>query len=319
MSVKSKRKKQFLPASIRNMLEDRAFQRNAFILSVLVPMGIVFVLFWIYPLLDGFYGSLTDWRAFQPEREFIGLEHYATLLQDDNFHDAVLNTFEFVLLYLPAMIALALLLALAIESVSSRWKPLFRTVYFMPVVTSVIATALIWSWLYQPRFGLFNSLLSQLGLGTLGFLRDPGQALPSIAVYALWKNLGFNIVLFMAGLSSIDRTYYEAASVDGANGWQTFWHITLPLLRPTFVFVLITGMINTLQIFGPVYVMTAQTGNDLPGGPLNSTLTLAVYQWQTAFRELNLGYGAALGIMLFLIVLVITLIQARFLRFDVND
>jgi multiple sugar transport system permease protein len=126
--------------------------------------------------------------------------------------------------------------------------------------------------------------------------------------------MGFNMVLFMAGLSSIDRSYYDAAKVDGANYWQTFWRITLPLLQPTMVFVLVTGVIGTLQVFGPIYVMSAGAGDSLPGGPANSTMVVSIYQWMVAFRELELGYGSAMGVVLFLIILALTLAQIRFLR-----
>lgn len=294
-------------------LQNRRVQKMAFVLSVLIPMIIMFGAFYIYPLVDGFLGSLTDWRAFQPERTFIGFEHYRDLLADDTFRQATLNTLQYVLYYLPIMMVLALLIALGIR-VTGRFAAFFRMVYFLPVVTSVIATALIWQFLYQPRYGLFNQLLFLIDLPPFGFLRDPDQALPSIAVYNVWKQLGFNIVLFLAGLSSIARVYYDAARVDGANAWQLFRYITMPLLRPTLLFVLITGMINTLQVFGPIYVMTSQTANDKPGGPLGSTLTLAVYQYQTAFDQFDLGKGAAAGILLFLLVLAVTILQGALLR-----
>jgi multiple sugar transport system permease protein len=180
-------------------------------------------------------------------------------------------------------------------------------------VTSTIATALIWNWLYQPSLGLFNQILTLLEMPTLSYLRSPDQALPSIVVYALWKNIGFDMVLFLAGLSAIDRTYYDAAKVDGANRLQIFTRITLPLLQPTMVFVVITGVISTLQIFGPVYIMSAG-GDGLPGGPAYSTMVVSIYQWLMAFRELELGYGSAMGVILFVLILILTLAQVRFLR-----
>jgi multiple sugar transport system permease protein len=190
---------------------------------------------------------------------------------------------------------------------------MFRTTYFMPVVTSTIATALIWSYLYQPSFGLFNQILAILHLPQQSFLKSTTQALPSIAFYALWKNMGFTMVIFLAGITSIDRVYYDAAKVDGASGWQSFRKITLPLLQPAMVFVLITGVIGALQVFGPIYVMSAG-GDGLPGGPANATMVVSVYQWLMAFRELELGYGSAMGIVLFVIILTLTLFQVRFLR-----
>ena len=294
-------------------LQDHRTQKRVFVLSVLIPMFIFFFTFYIYPLFAGLAGSMTDWRAFQAERPFIGLDNYLKLLRDDTFLAAARNTLLYSAMYLPISMILSLVLALAIDA-SGFFKSLFRTVYFVPVVTSVIATALIWGWLYQPRYGLFNQVLTMLGINRMQFLNSPAQALPSIVAYAVWKQLGYNIVLFMAGLTSIDSSYYAAARVDGAGRLQVLRHITLPLLQPTTVFVFITGIISSLQVFGPIFVMTSASSNDLPGGPLDSTIVISVYQWEVAFRELNLGYGAAMGIVLFVIILVITLFNARILR-----
>lgn len=288
-------------------------QQAIFILSVLIPMTVIFLVFWIYPMIGGVWGSFTLWRAFNPDQPFVGLRHYQTLLSDPIFLKAFNNTFYYALLYLPTGIVLALILALTIEA-TGILRGAFRMIYFIPVVTSTIATALIWQWLYQPSLGLFNQLLELSGLPTQSYLKSPSQALPSIVVYALWKNVGFNMVLFTAGLTSIDPTFYDAARVDGANRWQIFWRITLPLLQPTMVFVLITGVINTLQVFGPVFVMSSSGGDALPGGPSNSTMVVSVYQWLVAFRELELGYGSAMGVVLFVIILILTLTQVRFLR-----
>lgn len=290
--------------------------QRVFILSVLIPMLIFFFVFYIYPIVSGFAGSLTNWRAFQnpAERTFIGLDNYNQLLRDPVFMASIGNTFKYALLYMPIAVVLSLAVALAINA-SGRLAGFFRTVYFLPVVTSVIATALIWSvGFYQPRYGLFNQIFSLLGLPQQTFLRSPDTALFAVVIYSVWKNLGYDVVIFMAGLSSIPSTFYEAARVDGASRFRIFWHITLPLLQPTIVFVIITGVINALQVYGPIYVMTVASGADKPGGPLNSTIVVAVYQWQVAFSELRLGYGAAMGVMLFLIILAITLVQSKFLR-----
>ncbi len=294
-------------------MNPRNADQAVFALIVLVPMIVSFGIFYIYPLIDGFWGSLTDWRAFVPTREFQGFDNYQRLLDDRVFLAALRNTFLYTLYYLPLAIGLALGAALAIEN-SGRPREFFRTAYFLPVVTSVIATALIFKWLYQPQFGLFNQLLRMADLPRQSFLNSIDQALPSIAAYAIWKNLGFNMVLFMAGLNAIAPVYYEAARVDGANKWQQFRHITLPLLRPTFIFVFITGIISSLQVFGPIFVMSSASNNDPPGGPANSTVVVSVHQWQTAFRQLELGYGATMGIVLFAIILLITLTQVRLLR-----
>jgi multiple sugar transport system permease protein len=297
-----------------SIFTSKRFSQNLFMTVVFVPMVAYFMLFIIVPLFMGIWGSFTNWTGFAADQKFIGLDNYTRLISDEIFLRALLNTFLYVIMYLPAAIVLGLGFALLIEA-TGAFKQFFRTVYFMPVVTSTIATALVWAWLYQPSLGLFNMLLKMAGLAPLQFLRSETQALPSIVVYALWKNMGYVMVLFMAGLSSINRVYYDAAKVDGAGPLHLFRHITIPLLRPTFVFVLITGMIDAMKLFGPVLVMTtpeAYTG--VPGGPKNATMVLSLYQWIVAFREGQLGYGAAMGVVLFLIMLVFTLVQLRTMR-----
>lgn len=314
MGLLTQKRSDTQPASRRPREFTFRTQKNIFVLSVMVPMVIFFGVFYIYPIIVGFLGSLTNWRAFQPEQVFNGFQNYIDLARDKVFIQSVLNTFKFALMYIPIAIVLALSLALAINA-SGSLAGFFRTVYFLPVVTSVIATALIWSvGFYQPRYGLFNQVLALLNLPQQPFLRSTSSALFSVVIYSVWKGLGYDIVIFMAGLSGIPGVFYEAARVDGANRWQLFRYITLPLLQPTIVFVVITGIINALQIYGPIYVMTVASGADQPGGPLNSTIVVAVYQWQVAFKELRLGYGSAMGIVLFLIILVVTLLQSRFLR-----
>lgn len=288
-------------------------QQRVFLLSVLGPMALIFLVFWIYPMLSGLWGSFTRWQAFAADREFIGLQNYQALFADPVFIRSVVNTMVYAAIYVSGSIILALTIALAIEG-SGRPKTLFRFIYFLPVVTSVIATGLIWAFLYQPSVGLFNQILEVVGLPTQRFLLSPDQALVSVVVYSLWKNVGFQMVLFMAGLNNIDRSFLEAAKVDGAGRWAAFRHVTLPLLRPTMVFVTLTGIIEAFQVFGPIFVMTANEANSAPGGPLDSTMVTSVYQWEVAFRELNLGYASAMGIALFLIMLVILLLQAPMLR-----
>ena len=305
-----------LPA-VTTRARRRRGGRNAdqrlFVAVTLGPTALGLIVFWIYPLVNGLWGSFTDWRAFEPDRAFVGLDNYRALRHDDVFLTALKNTGLYTLMYLPLNVALGLGLAIAVEA-SGRLKGLFRTVYFMPVVASAIATALMWKWLYEPSLGLFNQLFSLVGLPSQGFLKSTSQALPSIVAYSLWKNVGLTMVLFMAGLNGIDRSFYEAARVDGASARRLFWGITLPLLRPTMVFVTITGIIETLQVFGPVFILSSVGANSPPGGPANSTMVVAVYQWAVAFGQLNLGYGMAMGMVLFTIILGVTLTQARFLR-----
>ncbi len=297
-----------------NFIHSKKFSQYLFMAVVFVPMAAYFMIFIIIPMFMGIWGSFTDWAGFSTTQKFVGLANYTRLLGDKVFLRALLNTFLYLLMYLPAAIVLGLSFAFLIEA-TGVFKQFFRTVYFLPVITSTIATALVWAWLYQPSLGLFNMLLKMAGLQPLLFLRSETQALPSIVVYALWKNMGYVMVLFMAGLSAINRVYYDAAKVDGAGTWPLFRHITIPLLRPTFVFVLITGLIDAMKLFGPVLVMTtpeAYTG--VPGGPKNATMVLSLYQWIVAFKEGQLGYGAAMGVVLFGIIMIFTVIQLRALR-----
>ena len=300
---------------IRSLPKINSFktQQKIFILAVLIPMGIIFLLFWIYPLINGFYGSMTLWQGFSTTRKFIEFDNYTKVFHDPIFLKALLNTFEFAVIFVPLDIVLSLLIAMAIEA-SGKLRTFFRAVYFLPVVTSEIATGLVWAYLYQPSLGIFNQILSMLHLPAQRFLLSTDQALLCIVAYAVWKTLGYNMVLFMAGLNGIPNVFHEAARVDGANRWQVFWKITLPLLSPTMVFVMITGMISTLQIFGPIFVMTSREANAAPGGPLNATMVVAVYQWQIAFREMNLGYGAAMSVVLFAIIMLVTAFQIPLLR-----
>ena len=292
---------------------SRNADQRLFIAVTLIPTVLGLLIFWIYPVVNGLWGSFTDWRAFQTDRSFVGLDNYRALWDDPIFTKSLRNTGLYTLMYLPLNIAIGLLLALAVEA-SGGLKTLFRTIYFMPVVASAIATALMFKWLYQPSLGLFNQLLDIVNLPTQSYLASTSQALPSIVAYSLWKNVGLTMVLFMAGLNGIDRSYYEAAKVDGANRLRLFFGITIPLLRPTMVFVTITGFIETLQVFGPVFILSSVGANSPPGGPANSTMVVAVYQWLVAFNQLNLGYGMAMGMVLFVIILGVTLAQSRFLR-----
>jgi multiple sugar transport system permease protein len=305
------------PADAGYVTRGRRGGRNAdqrlFVVVTLIPAFLGIALFWIYPMANGLYGSFTNWRAFESDRDWIGFGHYRALWRDDVFREALLNTGQYALMYLPLNIVFGLALALGVEN-SGRLRGLFRTVYFMPVVASAIATALMFKWLYQPQLGLFNQLLDIVGLPGQDYLASTSQALPSIVAYSLWKNVGLTMVLFMAGLNGIDRSYYEAATVDGAGRLRLLSGITLPLLRPTMVFVTITGLIETLQVFGPVFIMSSVGANSPPGGPSNSTMVVAIYQWAVAFGQLNLGYGMAMGMVLFVIILIVTLAQSRFLR-----
>jgi multiple sugar transport system permease protein len=196
-----------------------------------------------------------------------------------------------------------------------RFVAFFRVIYFLPVVTSVVAISVMWQWLYQGRFGLINQVLRLVLVDTLGLQVNPSiqwltskeLAMPSVIAMSIWQGVGFTMVIFLAGLTSIPAVYYEAAKIDGAGNWKRFLHITIPLLRPTMIFVLITGVIGSMQVFTPMYIMTE-------GGPVNSTKTMVFHLFDKAFSTYRFGYASSLAVILFIIILGFTLVQFRFLR-----
>lgn len=267
---------------------------------LLVPL-LLFTLFRNLPLVIAFFVSLRDWDI-SGRTTFVGFRHYRMLWSDDNFRRALLNTAYYVVGTVPVGIALGLLFALALENRLVRFKSLFRTMYFLPVVSSMVAVATVWNWIYNPVFGLLNSVTSSLGLGRYGWLADPQLALPSIMVMSIWKNIGYNMVIYIAGLKAVPESYYEAASIDGATRFRSFRHITLPLLRPVTFFLVVMGIINSFQVFDQVYVMSQ-------GQLKDSTNVLVFYLYHKAFNELNMGYASAVGYYIFIIIMAFTALQ----------
>lgn len=231
---------------------------------------------------------------------FIGLDNYVRLLHDPILAIALRNTLYFMLAGGSLSVALSLGAALMINHPLTRWRGFFRTVLFLPVVTTLVAVAVVWRYLYHPRYGYLNQLLTYFGMAPIDWLGNSYYAMPAIIILSIWKNFGFNMIVFLAGLQNIPQHLYEAASLDGANEWQKFRYITLPMLKPTFVFVLIVTLIGNLQLFAEPYVMTQ-------GGPDDSTMSLSLLMFQEGFRWWNLGYAAAIAFLLFLIILAGTL------------
>jgi len=205
----------------------------------------------------------------------------------------------------PLSILVSLSAALLLNSKLVKFKKLFRTIYFIPVVTTIVAVAIVWRYLYHPRFGILNYLISFLGINPVDWLGDPVFAMPAIIILAVWKNFGYNMILFIAGLQNIPVELYEAAELDGASNWFKFKSITLPLLAPTTFFTSIITMIGYFQLFAEPYIMTQ-------GGPLNSTLSIVLYMYQEGFRWWNMGYSVSIAFVLFLIILSGTIIQFRY-------
>lgn len=277
-------------------------------LFLAVPV-IFYVVIRFYPTLYAFYISFTDWNIIG-EKRFIGLANYVALIQDPVFWTVLVNTFEYLLLGMPVSLVLSFVIAYYLDQIRFG-HGLIRACYFIPFLTTAAAMAWVWRWFYQPvPIGVFNMVLSEMGIGQQPFLRSTTQALPAILAPAIWAGLGFQIVIFLAGLRAIPGTYYEAARIDGASRTRILWEITLPLLRPTIVFLVVISSIGFLRIFDHVYNMTFQGS----GGPLNSTKPLVLYIYDTAFDSYEMGYATAQTVVLFAILLVITLIQLRVLR-----
>ncbi len=265
-----------------------------------------FVVVRFFPAFYSFNVSLRDWSMLSLEKPFVGLGNFRDLASDEVFWKALRNTFKYVFLGVPIQIVVGLAIALMLHNIR-RFVPLFRTLYFVPYITSVVAVAWVWRFMYQPHIGLFNRVLLDLGFEQIQFLRNPNTALYSILAMVIWHGLGFQIVLFLAGLEMIPEMYYEAARIDGANGRQIFFRITLPLLNPTIVFVVIMSSIRFLQIFSEVINMS----NEGLGGPLNSTMSMVLHIYRTGFHKFQMGRASAMTVVLFLIVLVITFIQLK--------
>jgi multiple sugar transport system permease protein len=282
----------------------RALWAYAFLL---VPL-LFFLAIRIVPALSSLYISLHEWNVISPAQPYVGLKNFQTLAQDPRFARAAGNTVRYVLVGIPAQIVFGLLLALGLQRIN-RFRGLFRALYFMPFVTPIVAAAWVWQWMYSQNFGPLNQILVALGLPAQPFLRSPSQALYAVSAMIVWQYLGFQIVIFLAGLEAIPRVYYEAAKVDGASGWTLFRHVTVPLLNPTLVFSVVYSTIVYLQLFTQVLNMTFQD----QGGPLAGTLTMVLYVYQLGFQRFRMGEAAAATAVLFVVILAITLLQMRVL------
>jgi multiple sugar transport system permease protein len=261
-----------------------------------------------YPTAQAFYLSLTRWDLLSAER-FVGFDNYLRLAHDPVFWTATLNSFWYVAIGLPTSLALSFTIAYFLDRVTVG-HALLRALYFLPHLTTAVAMAWVWRWFYQPvPVGAFNVILVDLGFAPQPFLRSTSQALVAVLAPAVWAMLGFQIVIFLAGLKAIPRSYYEAAAIDGAKAWRTLWEITLPLLRPTFAFLVVVSSIGFLRIFDHVYNMT--NGD---GGPLDATKPLVLDIYQTAFGHFEMGYASAQTVVLFVILMALTLLQLRVLR-----
>jgi multiple sugar transport system permease protein len=275
------------------------------------PALLLLAVFFALPVLAGLLLSLTDFDLYaiaDPGTvRWVGLENFVTVLSSAAFRQALANTLIFVLVGVPLSLLVSLAAALLLDHPRARWRGIFRTVFFVPVVTTLVSVAIVWRYLYHPQYGLLNQALGLAGIGPIDWLGDPRFAMPAIIILAVWKNFGYNMLIFLAGLQTIPDVLYEAAAIDGAGAWRRFRHITLPGLAPTALFVGLTTMIGYFQLFAEPYVMTQ-------GGPLGSTRSLVLLMYEEGFRWWRMGLAATIAVVLLVITVVVAMVQLRLQR-----
>jgi multiple sugar transport system permease protein len=278
-----------------------------FVAPALLVIGVFFFL----PVAAGLAMSLTDFDIYaladSRNVRFVGLKNYLRLLETPAFWQALGNTLYFVAVGVPLSILASLGAALLLHSKLARFKPFYRTAFFAPVVTTLVAVAVIWRYIFHARYGLLNYALAGIGIDPIDWLGDPRWAMPAIIVFAVWKNFGYNMIIFLAGLQSVPEDVYEAARLDGASVWQQFRWVTLGMLAPTILLVSIITMAGYFQLFAEPYVMTQ-------GGPVQSTVSVLYFMYEEGFKWWNLGSASAVAFILFLIMFGVTALQLRLAR-----
>lgn len=276
------------------------------------PALVAIAVFFVVPVFAALAMSFTDFDLYAladlANLRFVGLENYARLLQTPLFWQALANTFFFVALGVPLSIAVSLGAALLLNEPLLRGRAAFRTALFAPVVTTLVAVAVVWRYLLHTRYGLVNHALGALGIGPVDWLGDPFWAMPAIVLMSVWKNFGYNMIILLAALQAIPKDLYEGAALDGATRWQRLRHITLPSLAPTLLMVSILTMAGHFQVFAEPYVMTQ-------GGPAQRTVTVLYFMYEEGFKWWSLGSASAVAFVLFAIMFVVTLAQMRVSRF----
>lgn len=285
------------------------------IIAFLLPAALLYAGFFLFPMAQAFYIAMFRWRGLSMNREFVGLENFRELLfRDPIFWKALQHNLIFMVVALVIIIPVALLIAVALSK-KVRGSETYRAVFLFPNIISVVAVAVLWSFIYHPRMGILNAFLKLAGLeqfASTGWLGEPDLALPALIATTIWYSMGFYIVLFLAGVQSIPQTFYEAACIDGASNWQSFRHVTLPLVWEILKMAIVYLIIHTLNIFGLVFIMT-------DGGPDNQTEVMLSYLYRLAFEESNFGYATALGVVAFILIFIISITSIRLMRREVVE
>jgi multiple sugar transport system permease protein len=281
-------------------------ERSAYLF--ILPGLLIFSVFTLAALIFTIYLTFHRWSIIEPEKPFVGLDNYRDMIHDDRFTESVLNTAYFTGASVPLSMAIGLLLALLLN-LPFRFRSVFRTAYYLPVVTPFVVSAILWKWLYNGDYGLFNYYLLKGHIidHPLLWLSDKNLAMPAVILMTVWSGTGFSMVVYLAGLQSIPQELYESARIDGAGPLRRLRHITIPMLRPTTIFLLVLGIISSLQVFTQIYVMTN-------GGPVNKTTTMVYYMYLWAFRYFDMGYASTLAFALFVMLLAFTAVQLRLAR-----
>jgi multiple sugar transport system permease protein len=294
------------PANRRGLPARIWKARSAYVF--LLPGILIFSVFTLAALIFAIYLTFHRWSIIEPDKPFVGLSNYRDMIHDKQFTQSVLNTIYFSGASVPISMAIGLLLALLVN-LPLRFRALFRTAFYLPVVTPFVVSAILWKWLYNGDYGLFNYYLLKAHIidGPLLWLSDKNLAMPAVILMSVWAGTGFSMVVYLAGLQTIPEELYESARLDGANAWQRLRYVTIPMLRPTTLFLLVMGIIGSLQVFTQIFVMTN-------GGPVNRTTTMVYYMYLWAFKYFDMGYASTLAFALFLMLLVFTALQLRFTR-----
>jgi len=294
------------PRGLRHGARQARREWSAYVF--LAPGFLVFTLFTLFALLFVIYLTFHEWSIIEQEKPFVGLQNYRDMIEDERFRTSILNTFYFTGASIPLQMLIGLAIALLLN-LPLRARGLLRTLYFVPVVTPFVVASIIWKWLYNGDFGLFNYYLLKTHLISepLAFLSDKNLAMPSVVLMTVWAGVGFSMVVYLAGLQAIPEELYEASKVDGAGPWARLRHITVPMLRPTTLFLAVMGIIGSFQTFTQIFVMTR-------GGPVDKTTTMLFYVYQSAFQFFEMGYAATLAFFMFLMLLGFTAFQLRLYR-----
>ena len=279
--------------------------------TMILPLVLGLGVFYFYPIFRVFYDSFHVVGAFNKSK-WVGIQNYVTMFQDETTWQALFNTFRYVIVIVPAVIILALILAVFLN-MKIKGKAFFRVVYFIPAIMMSAAVAMIWRWMFNGDYGLINYILNLFGMESVQFLSNPNLAWISICVVTIWSNVGYNMIILLAGVQGISKSYYEAASMDGAGSIRQFFTITLPLITPTLFFVLVTTLIGTFQIFDTIYMMISKTGI-----AMTASESMVVYFYKNAFEFSKKGYASALAVFLFVIIMVITAVQMKLQKKWVN-